>query len=110
MKGHYNVLTDEQVAVFNERFRFTDLGDGILVKTVTYNRVVYHDKEHSFQAIANVGEKKITVRVCPLAMSLWDDLSIREKNTLIEIQNAVNKAIRNDNSMEIEFVKKYLKI
>ena len=93
MKGHYNVLTQDQLYFFNQRFVFKQVDDGILVSTTGYNRTVFHGFSESFQAIGKIGDRKITFKITPKAIELWRNPEIAKNNSLIDIQNTINKII-----------------
>lgn len=93
MKGNYLTLNSTQKAAFNDYYEFIEAPNGLLAKAKSYNRTTYHPFDKPFQAIVTCDNKKITLRISVKAMTLWQDHSIREKNSLTDIQNAINEVI-----------------
>ena len=108
MKGNFSVLDSTQLDVFNNRFVFKQVDDGVLVTTRDYNRTVFHGFSDSFPAIAKIDDRKITLRITPKAMEIWRRPDVQQNHSLVDVQNVINSILVSSQQISDEDILKKL--
>lgn len=88
MSNNIKLLSNDELIAFNEKYIFEVNNEFIFVKCNNFSRYTIHRLNESFHLIVN--GRKITIT--PTAINLWNE-SFKEKYSLFDIQNAINKLI-----------------
>ena len=90
MKRNCKVLNERELLTFNNRFAITITETGVMVKANNYDRETFHNFNRGFQLVAQVDDRKLTMKISTEALSIWRNGAIREKFSLVDIQNTIN--------------------
>lgn len=103
MKNNARVLTEEELKFFNDKYSFEIRDDLVFVKTSNFNRLTVHKAVKGFSLSTSI--RKLTISSD--AINAWNE-HFREKYSLIDVQNAINKLIVMYQVPSIDDLKKLL--